>query len=106
DRLPHQRFEEIARTDPSLPAVAYGTEWITYGELEAWASELARRLQVRGVGPDVVVGICLPRRINIVVAVLAVLKAGAAYLPLDPSYPLDRRRFMLTDEIGRASCRE
>ena len=70
---------------------------LRYRELGARVSVLARRLRERGVGPDVVVAICLPRSPEMVVAVLAVLEAGGCYLPLDPAYPADRLAFMLED---------
>src|SRR5205085_5473476 len=75
----------------------YGAGRLTYRELDARASRLATVLRTLGVGGDVVVGVCLPRGSSIPVAVLAVMRAGGAYLPLDPGYPADRRRFMLED---------
>ncbi|HEX8066640.1 MAG TPA: amino acid adenylation domain-containing protein [Thermoleophilaceae bacterium] len=96
-RPPHVLFEEIARERPDLPAVVCGDERLTYGELDARADRLAAELAALGVGPEVVVGICLPRRPSLVAAVLAVHKAGGAYLPLDPAHPVERRRFMLED---------
>ncbi|CAA9335652.1 MAG: Siderophore biosynthesis non-ribosomal peptide synthetase modules, partial [uncultured Gemmatimonadetes bacterium] len=68
-----------------------------YGELNARANRLAHHLAERGVGPDVRVAICVERGLEMVVAVLAVLKAGGAYLPLDPAYPAERLRYMLAD---------
>src|SRR5205085_1317953 len=69
----------------------------TYGELDARASGLAARLFDAGVGRESIVGICLPRRLDVLIAILAVMKSGGAYLPLDLVQPLERRRFMLTD---------
>src|SRR5207245_2507246 len=76
-------------------AVEYQGEQVSYGELNRRANQMAHDLGSMGAGPEVVVGICLERSIEMVVAVLAVLKAGAAYLPLDASYPLERLSFML-----------
>jgi len=93
----HRLFEAQARRAPGAPAVVMGVDRLTYGELDALADRLADRLARRGVGPEVVVGICLERSPLLVVAMLGVLKAGGAYLPLDPSYPEERLRFLLAD---------
>ena len=73
----HRRFEELARARPDLAAVVYYDESLTYGELDARASALAARLFDAGVGRESIVGICLPRRLDVLIAVLGVLKAGA-----------------------------
>jgi amino acid adenylation domain-containing protein len=96
-RPAHVRFHATARSQPDSPALACGSVQLTYAELAAAASEQADRLRDAGVGPEAVVGICLPRDVSAVVAVLAVLEAGGAYLPLDPGHPVDRRLFMLRD---------
>src|SRR5689334_7320992 len=93
----YRRFEEIARRSPELTAVVYYDETLTYGELDARASAMAARLVDAGVGRESVVGICLPRRLDVLIAILAVMKSGGAYLPLDLVQPLERRRFMLAD---------
>src|SRR5436305_9768829 len=93
----HRRFEELARARPDLAAVVYYDESLTYGELDARASGLAARLFDAGVGRESIVGICLPRRLDVLIAILAVMKSGGAYLPLDLVQPLERRRFMLAD---------
>jgi amino acid adenylation domain-containing protein len=80
---------------PSAVAVASASRVLSYGELDARANTLAALLRGLGVGPDVVVGLCIPRSPAMVVAALGILKAGGAYLPLDPSYPVARLAFML-----------
>ncbi|WP_073920058.1 non-ribosomal peptide synthetase [Streptomyces sp. CB00455] len=87
---------QVART-PEAPAIGFGALTLTYAELNARANRLARRLVADGVGAEDVVGLLLPRTPELVVAVLAVLKAGAAYLPLDPQQPVDRIAYMLQD---------
>ncbi|HYH79230.1 MAG TPA: amino acid adenylation domain-containing protein, partial [Longimicrobium sp.] len=90
-------FEAQAARTPHAPALTFDTETLSYAELNARANRLAHHLQALGVGPDVRVGICLERGVEMVVALLAVLKAGGAYLPLDPEYPEDRLRHMVAD---------
>jgi len=97
DRPVHQRFEEQAVQTPEALAIEHEAQSLTYAELNARANQLARYLSEAGVGPERLVGICLERSIDMIVAVLAVLKAGGAYLPLDPAYPKDRLAFMLED---------
>ncbi|MFF3108085.1 amino acid adenylation domain-containing protein [Kitasatospora sp. NPDC057904] len=87
---------QAART-PAAPAVRHLDTELTYAELDARANRLAHELIARGIGPGRLVALALPRSEQIVVALLAVLKAGAAYLPVDPSYPADRIAFMLRD---------
>ncbi|MBW3569781.1 MAG: amino acid adenylation domain-containing protein [Gemmatimonadetes bacterium] len=88
--------DQAART-PDAPAVLSGGAALTYAELDARASRLASHLRRLGAGPEGRVGICLERSAETVVAMLAVLKTGAAYLPLDPAYPADRLAYMLED---------
>ncbi|MEU1406737.1 amino acid adenylation domain-containing protein [Streptomyces sp. NPDC005728] len=90
-------FEGHARERPDAVAVVSEEARLTYGELNARANRLAHWLIGRGVGPEDVVALALPRSADLVVAILGVLKAGAAYLPLDPEYPAARRRFMVED---------
>src|SRR5258708_1801464 len=95
--LVHQLIAAQTATAPDALAVTQGKVSLTYRELDQRASELAHLLQSLGVGPDVVVAIYLNRSPGMVVAALAVLKAGGAYLPLDPSYPAERLEFILKD---------
>ncbi|MFD7032576.1 amino acid adenylation domain-containing protein [Streptomyces sp. NPDC059917] len=90
-------FEEAARRHPDVPAVIAGDTVLSHAELHARADRLARLLISRGVGPETFVGLALPRTADFVVALLAVLKAGGGYLPLDLEYPPERLRFMVED---------
>ena len=97
-RCLHQLFETRAALQPrgSRPGHGGGEE-LTYGELDRRANHLAGHLRRRGVGPEVPVGVCLPRSLELIVALLAVSKAGGVYLPLDPAYPRERLAYMLAD---------
>ncbi|MFF9352750.1 amino acid adenylation domain-containing protein [Streptomyces sp. NPDC014734] len=90
-------FEARAAARPEAEAVVCGDVRLSYGELNARANRLARRLLARGVGPERYVAVALPRGTELVVALLAVAKTGAAYLPLDPGYPADRIAYVLDD---------
>ncbi|SDY35488.1 non-ribosomal peptide synthase domain TIGR01720/amino acid adenylation domain-containing protein [Lysobacter sp. yr284] len=90
-------FEQQAARTPQALAVVGEDAQLSYAELNARANRLARRLIAHGAGPESIVAIALPRSAELVVALLAVLKAGAAYLPLDTDYPADRLAFMLDD---------
>src|SRR4051794_29607473 len=92
-----RRFEQAARANPESVAVVSHDETLTYAELDARADAVARTLRAAGVVRESIVGICLPRRLDVLVAILAVMKSGGAYLPLDLVQPLERRRFMLAD---------
>ena len=91
------RFEERAARHPDAPAVTSGAVTVSYGQLDRRAEHLARVLAARGVGPEVIVAVYLERGIELVTAVLAVLKAGGAYLPLDPAYPAERLSPIVAD---------
>jgi amino acid adenylation domain-containing protein len=93
----HRLFEEQVRRTPAATAVAYENRALTYAELNAEANRLAHALKRLGVGPNVTVGLCIERSVEMVVGLLAVLKAGGAYAPLDPAYPKARLAFMLAD---------
>ncbi|HEY0543784.1 MAG TPA: condensation domain-containing protein, partial [Pyrinomonadaceae bacterium] len=97
ERLLHNLFEEQAQRTPERVAVVFEDEQVSYGELNARANRLAHYLIKHGVGPEVIVGICVERSIEMVVGLLGILKAGGAYLPLDPDYPQERLSFMLSD---------
>ncbi|MGF2818997.1 non-ribosomal peptide synthetase DhbF [Bacillus subtilis] len=94
--LPEQ-FEKQAALRPDAIAVVYENQELSYAELNERANRLARMLISEGVGPEQFVALALPRSLEMAVGLLAVLKAGAAYLPLDPDYPADRIAFMLKD---------
>ncbi|MBR8838801.1 MAG: amino acid adenylation domain-containing protein [Stigonema ocellatum SAG 48.90 = DSM 106950] len=97
DKCIHQLFEEQCFSTPDAVAVVFVDQQLTYEQLNSRANSLAHYLKSLGVGADVLVGICVERSIEMVVGLLGILKAGAAYLPLDPEYPTDRLHFMLED---------
>ncbi|TDU75348.1 non-ribosomal peptide synthetase [Streptomyces sp. KS 21] len=96
-QLFHEWIGEHARRSPQSVAVAHGTREVTYAELDTSAQALAVRLRELGVGPEVIVGICADRGPDMVRAVVAVLKAGGAFLPLDPQHPAERLAFVAGD---------
>ncbi|WP_245677143.1 non-ribosomal peptide synthetase, partial [Nocardia acidivorans] len=91
------RFAAAALIDPNATAVRSGDTTLTYAQLDARANRLARRLAAAGVGPESLVAVALPRNTDLVVALLAVLKSGGGYLPIDPNYPADRIEYVLDD---------
>ena len=93
----HRLFEVVAAERPEAVAVSGDEESLTYRELDRRANRLARHLRALGVGPEVRVGVCLPRSPELVMAALAVVKAGGAYVPLDPDYPRERLAFLVED---------
>ena len=90
-------FEEQAAKNPQAVAVVFEEKELSYRELNQRANQLAHYLRKRGVGPEDIVAVALPRSFEMIVALLGILKAGAAYLPLDPDYPAERLAFMLRD---------
>ena len=97
DSCIHQLFEEQVKRSPNATALVFEEVRLTYTELNARANQLAHYLRASGIGPDSLVGIFVERSIEMLVGVLGVLKAGGAYLPLDPAYPKERLAFMLED---------
>ncbi|MDT4291636.1 amino acid adenylation domain-containing protein [Methylomonas sp. MO1] len=97
DRCIHQLFEAQVEKTPYAMALTFEGKSLSYAELNAKANQLAHYLIERGVGPDVLVGICLERSLEMVIGLLGILKAGGAYVPLDPHYPAERLAFMLAD---------
>jgi amino acid adenylation domain-containing protein/thioester reductase-like protein/non-ribosomal peptide synthase protein (TIGR01720 family) len=93
----HELFEEQAVKTPDNMAVVFEDRQLSYGDLNSRANQLARVLRKKGVNPDSIVGIMADRCIEMVIGVLAVLKSGGAYLPIDPGYPSDRIKYMLED---------
>ena len=97
DKCVYQLFAEQVECTPETIAVRFGKEELTYNELNQRANKLARYLRTMGVGPEALVGIFTDRSFEMLVGLLAVLKAGGAYLPLDPEYPPERIAFMIED---------
>src|SRR5262249_10796336 len=93
----HELFQQQAERTPGAVAVLYKEDQLNYRELNARANQLAHYLRKLGVGPDVRVGLLFERSIKMVAALLGFLKAGGAYLPLDPAYPAERLEFMMAD---------
>lgn len=97
ERAVHRLFEEQAARTPDAIALASGQDILTFAQLNGRANQLARYLQSRGALSHRAIGLCLPRGLDMVIALLATLKVGAAYAPLDPTYPPDRLAYMLRD---------
>ncbi|GCF10241.1 non-ribosomal peptide synthetase [Dictyobacter arantiisoli] len=93
----HQHIEQQMRRQPDSIAVRFEESQISYQELDAQANHLAARLQQHKIGPDTLVGVCMERSLDLVIALLAILKTGGAYVPLDPTYPQERLNYMLID---------
>ena len=108
--LPSLFEAQVART-PDASALLFEEQSLSYGELNAQANRIAHALIARGVGPEDVVALALPRSLDMIVALLGILKSGAAYLPLDPEYPTERLSLMIGDAnprclIGTTACAE
>ncbi len=97
DQCVHLMFESQVAQTPDVDAVVVGKDRLSYAELNARANQLAHHLRSLGVGPEVRVAICVERSFDTLVGIIGVLKAGGAYIPLDPSYPAERLAFMLED---------
>ncbi|PSB41219.1 non-ribosomal peptide synthetase, partial [Chamaesiphon polymorphus] len=97
DKCIHQLFEEQVAKTPKAIAVVFEQQELTYQQLNHRANQLAHHLQTLGVKPEVLVGICVERSLEMVVGLLGILKAGGAYVPLDPSYPTERLSYMVSD---------
>ncbi|MBO1348049.1 MAG: amino acid adenylation domain-containing protein [Hormoscilla sp. GUM202] len=97
DKCVHQLFEQQVERTPDAVAVVFEGEQLTYRELNAQANQLAHYLQSLGVGPEVLVGICVERSIEMVVGLLGILKAGGAYVPLEPNSPPERLVYQILD---------
>jgi amino acid adenylation domain-containing protein/non-ribosomal peptide synthase protein (TIGR01720 family) len=112
DQCLHQYIEQQVEQTPDAIAlifddVSYGfTPHVTYQQLNDQANQLAARLQALGVGPEVLVGVCMERSLELVVTLLAILKAGGAYVPLDPQYPKERLQYLIQDtQMAMIICR-
>ncbi|CBN58601.1 MULTISPECIES: non-ribosomal peptide synthetase [Kamptonema] len=97
DACIHQLFEEQVELAPDAIALVFEDQQLTYQKLNQRANQLAHHLRNLGVGPEVLVGICVERSLEMIVGILGILKAGGAYVPLDPTYPKERLAFMLED---------
>ena len=97
DKMIHELFEAQVERLPEAVAVVHEGQQVVYRELNRRANQLGHYLRKRGIGPEVLVGICVDRSIEMVVGLLGILKAGGAYVPLDPAYPRERLDFMLKD---------
>ncbi|NNA96689.1 non-ribosomal peptide synthetase [Pseudomonas gessardii] len=97
DQCIHQLFSQQVQARGDAPALTFAGQTLSYRELDRRANRLAWMLRERGVGPQVRVGLALPRSLEMVIGLLAILKAGGAYVPLDPEYPLDRLHYMIED---------
>ena len=93
----HALFEQQVDRAPDAPALTFEGRTLTYRELDARANQLARHLVARGAAPGALVGLCVQRSVEMMVGILGILKAGAAYVPLDPEYPKPRLAFMIED---------
>jgi amino acid adenylation domain-containing protein len=97
DRCLHELIEGQVQLTPTAAAVACEHKWLSYSELNARANQLAHHLRKLGVGPEVLVGVCMDRSLDMMIVLLGIMKAGGAYVPLDPAYPKARLEFMIAD---------
>jgi amino acid adenylation domain-containing protein len=99
DLLLHELIALQVQRAPEAEAVRFGANSLSYSELDRRSAALAHRLQAAGAGPETVVGICVERCLEMLVGMVAILKTGAAYLPIDPSYPAERIKYVLADAV-------
>ena len=97
DKCIHQLIEEQVERTPDAVALVFEGQQLTYAQMNRRANQLAQYLQTAGVGPDVLVGVCMERSLEMVIALLGIHKAGGAYVPLDPTYPKERLGFVIAD---------
>ncbi|MDD1015719.1 amino acid adenylation domain-containing protein [Pseudomonas rubra] len=97
ERLIHQRIEDFAERTPEAVALVFAEQQMSFAQLDQQANRLAHELVARGAGPEVRVAVVLERGLDMMVALLAVLKAGAAYVPIDPQYPRQRLEYLIND---------
>lgn len=100
DLCVHQHFEAQVARAPEAIAVAFEDQSLTYAELDARANRVAHVLRAMGIGPDVLVGLCMPRSLDLLIGALAIFKAGGAYVPIDPAYPADRVALYISDSAA------
>src|SRR4029077_17102316 len=98
----HDLFERQAANTPGMTAVLYEGKTLSYRELNERANQLAHYLRKRGAGPEVLVAVCLNRTPELVIALLGIWKAGAAYVPLDPAYPQERLPYLRRDSVAKS----
>ncbi len=103
DKCIHELFADQVKKTPEAIAVAFAEETITYSELEKRSRQLAIYLQQQGVEPDTLVGVYMERSIDMVVAILSIIRSGGAYVPFDLAYPLERNSYMLQDSIVKGN---
>ncbi|HYK41878.1 MAG TPA: amino acid adenylation domain-containing protein [Thermoanaerobaculia bacterium] len=101
-RLIHERFEDAAHATPDAVALVYEDSALSFAELNERANQVAHRLARVGVGPDARVALCVERSLEMIVGLLGIWKAGAAYVPMDPSIPEERLRFLVSDTDASA----
>src|ERR1700733_706663 len=101
NRMLYELIHQQVNRTPDAVAAVFEDRRLTYRQLDDRADQLAHRLRNLGVGPGVLVGICVERSLDMLVGLLGILKAGGAYVPLDPAYPSDRLAFMLEDSAPR-----
>jgi amino acid adenylation domain-containing protein len=97
DKLIHELFEQQVKINPNKIAIKFNGECLTYFELNERSNKIARHLRKRGIRSESVVGIMVERSLEMIIGVLAIVKAGGAYLPIDPNYPIDRIKYMIGD---------